>query len=57
MVTIKTKMETMPNSCKECQYSYRSFGVYLCPLLKNWLEKWEMHEGKLKLDDCPLEEA
>lgn len=56
MIRLKN-MSEIPKSCKECKFVYRTWGIYLCPLLKNWLEKWQILEGKTKLDDCPLEEA
>ena len=56
MIVVKTKMTEIPNSCKECQYSYRTFGVVLCPLLKEWLEKWQIAEGQKKIKGCPLEQ-
>ena len=50
-------MTEIPNSCKECELVVKTFGVYLCPLLKDWIERWQIAEKtKLRPDNCPLEE-
>lgn len=56
MIVVKTNMLEIPESCNECSLCYKTFGVWLCPLLKNWIEHWEIKAGKKKLDNCPLEE-
>lgn len=60
MIIIKTKIQTMPLSCKECSYHLVTFfgdDVLIgCPILKNWITKEERKNGKQKLEDCPLTE-
>ena len=57
MTIVKTNMTEIPNSCKECELVVKTFGVYLCPLLKDWIERWQIAEqNKLKPENCPLEE-
>lgn len=55
MIIIKTKMTEIPKSCKECEVSAKGFGNIMCPILKNWLEPFEIRAGKVKLEGCPLE--
>lgn len=56
MVIVKTKMSKIPASCKECELVLHKMDVWVCPLLKNWLEQWQIDNGKVKQDDCPLME-
>ena len=57
MIIVKTNMTEIPNSCKDCELVVKTFGVYLCPLLKDWIERWQIAEKtKLRLDNCPLKE-
>ena len=56
MVVAKTEMNEKPKTCSECKISLSGYGLISCPILKNWLEQWEIEEGKTKLDNCPLEQ-
>lgn len=49
-------MNKIPNSCKECEVSSKAYGNTLCAVLKDWLEPFEIRNGKKKLDNCPLED-
>lgn len=57
MIIIKTKMVAIPNSCKECRISVKGFENIGCPVLHDWLEPYEYKNGKVKLDNCPLEKT
>ena len=56
MIIIKTKMTKIPNSCKECEISSKAYGNVMCGVLKDWIEPYERKSGKVKLDNCPLED-
>lgn len=60
MIIVKTQMKSMPLSCKDCSLHLFSFSLgetlIGCPLLKNWLTREEIKEGKTKFPDCPLED-
>lgn len=56
MIIVKTEMAEIPQSCNDCQISMKGYGLISCPILKDWLEPFEIEEGKKKLKDCPLEE-
>ena len=56
MIIAKTTMTEMPKSCKECSISLKSYGLVACPILRDWLERWQIKEGQTKLNDCPLEQ-
>ena len=44
------------NDCKQCENSIiNMFGIG-CDKLKDWLTHQEYKNGKVKLDNCPLEE-
>lgn len=55
-IIIKTKMAEMPTNCKECTLHIFMWGVLGCPLCKDWIEPQEFRNGKVKLENCPLEE-
>lgn len=55
-VIVKTKMTEIPNSCSECKLSAKCYGTIMCPILKDWIEPFEIEEGKKKLKGCPLEQ-
>ena len=54
-IIIKTNMEKLPQSCRECELRVVGNGVIMCSVSKNWIELWEYKDGKTKLDECPLE--
>lgn len=56
MIIIKTNMTKLPNTCKECELRTIGNGVIMCGVKKDWIELWEYKSGKVKLDNCPLEE-
>lgn len=56
MIIAKTTMTEMPKSCKECKLVLINYGLVACPILREWLEDWQIKEGQTKLNDCPLEE-
>lgn len=56
MIIAKTTMTEIPKSCKECSISLKSYGLVACPILRDWLEDWQIKEGQTKLNDCPLEQ-
>lgn len=57
MIIVKTEMAEIPISCNDCQLSMKGYGLISCPIVKDWLEQWQLDEGKIKLDNCPLEEV
>lgn len=57
MIIIKTKMMEIPTSCKECSISLINYGLVACPILRDWLEGWQIKAGKVKQDNCPLEKV
>ena len=57
MIIIKTNMTEIPNSCKDCVYVVKNYGLLLCPFLRDWLEGWQIKAGKVKQDNCPLEKV
>lgn len=56
MIIAKTTMTEMPKSCKECKLVLINYGLVACPILREWLEDWQIKEGQTKLNDCPLEQ-
>jgi len=56
MIIAKTNMTEIPKSCKECQLVLINDGVWACPVLRTWLEDWQIKEGIVKQDNCPLEQ-
>lgn len=54
MIVVETKMQEIPISCKECELKVLTPGMIMCPVLRDWLEPFEIKNGKLKLDNCPL---
>lgn len=57
MIIVKTTMTEMPKSCKECKLVLINYGLVACPILRDWLEGWQIKEGKVKQDNCPLEKV
>ena len=55
MIKLKNISE-IPKSCSECKLSAKCYGTIMCPILKDWIEPFEIEEGKKKLKDCPLEQ-
>lgn len=55
MIIIKTKMNKLPNSCKECDLRSVALGMIGCRYLGDWIEPFEHRNGKTKLEKCPLE--
>ena len=53
-VIVKTKMTDLPNSCKECEFWFQTYGLVVCPLLREWIEDWQWKEGMRKQEKCPL---
>lgn len=56
MIIIKTNMEKTPTSCKECDLRVVAPKMIMCPVLHDWIEPFEFKNGKVKLENCPLEE-
>ena len=55
-IIVKTKMKEIPKTCKECDLHVFGWGVLMCGVLKDWIDAFEYRSGKVKLDNCPLEE-
>lgn len=55
MIIIKTKMDKIPISCKECDLRVVAPKMIMCPINHDWLEPFQYKKGKVKLDNCPLE--
>ena len=53
-------MKSMPLSCKDCSIHLLSYSLgetlIGCPILKNWLTREEIKDGKVKFPDCPLDD-
>lgn len=60
MIIVKTQMKSMPLSCKDCSIHLLSYSLgetlIGCPILKNWLTREEIKDGKVKFPDCPLDD-
>ena len=41
--------------CQKCGWSVKGWEVVGCRRLKDWLEPFEIAEGKTYLKDCPYE--
>lgn len=60
-IIIKTKLSTLPVSCKDCQIHIIKIKdeetITICPILKKSLSQQDIKNGKIKFSNCPLEET
>lgn len=57
MIIIKTNMEKLPQSCRECELRVISNGAILCGVLKDFMSVEEYRCGRTKFENCPLEKT
>ena len=56
-IIAKTKMKEIPKTCRECDLHVFGNGMILCGVCRDWLTPQEYNEGKIRLENCPLEEV